>query len=181
MRVTDLFLAIPLLVALLIIRQLPAKQAWARTVFGETTSIRLIDHAARRRVLDADRPHRPRSVLSLKEKEFVEAARALGASDWRLISRHLLPNCIGPIIVAVTLTVAAAILTESALSFLGFGVQSATTRRWGNLLAGTKSYVGHGHVVWWFPGLAHRDHGAVRQLPRRRAARRPRPPPASEG
>jgi peptide/nickel transport system permease protein len=93
-------------------------------------------------------------VLSLKEKEFIEAARALGGSDVRILSRHLLPNCLGPIIVNVTLSVAAAILTESAMSFLGFGVESATTPTWGNLLADTKSQLqNHGHVVW-FPGLA---------------------------
>ena len=77
-------------------------------------------------------------VMSLKQKEFVEAARAMGASDWRIVSRHLLPNCMGPLIVAITLAVAAAILTESALSFLGFGVESVTTPTWGNLLSDTK-------------------------------------------
>ena len=61
-------------------------------------------------------------VLSLKEKEFVEAARAVGASDSRIMFRHLVPNCTGQIIINTTLAVAAAILTESALSFLGFGV-----------------------------------------------------------
>ena len=77
-------------------------------------------------------------VLSLKEKEFVEAARALGASDKRIIFRHLLPNSIGPIIVKVTLAVAAAILTESALSFLGFGVNPPVPT-WGNLLADARA------------------------------------------
>ena len=61
-------------------------------------------------------------VLSLKEKEFVEAAGRSAPPDWRIISRHLIPNCIGPIIVAMTFTVAAAIITESTLSFFGFGV-----------------------------------------------------------
>jgi peptide/nickel transport system permease protein len=93
-------------------------------------------------------------VLSLKEKEFVEAAKAMGASDWRIVSRHLLPNCMGPLIVAITLAVAAAILTESALSFLGFGVDSVSTPTWGNLLSNTKGQLrNNGHVVW-FPGLA---------------------------
>ena len=61
--------------------------------------------------------------LSLREKEFVEAARAAGASDRRIIFRHILPNCVGPIAVTMTLFVALAILTEAALSFLGFGIQ----------------------------------------------------------
>jgi peptide/nickel transport system permease protein len=154
MRWTDLFLAFPLLVALLVIRQLPEKQAWARTAFGDTTSIRLtitllviVSWMATARIVRGQ-------VLSLKEKEFIEAGRALGASNWRLISRHLIPNCIGPIIVAATFTVAAAIITESTLSFFGFGVQPPHVS-WGNLLAGSKSYIGQGK--WWlvvFPSLA---------------------------
>ena len=71
--------------------------------------------------------------LSLREREFVEAAKAAGASDLRIIVRHMLPNCLGPIIVNTTLVVAAAILVEAALSFLGFGV-SRRTRRWGSSL-----------------------------------------------
>ncbi len=61
--------------------------------------------------------------LSLREKEFVEAAKASGASDARIILRHMLPNTLGPIIVNTTLIIAAAILVEAALSFLGFGIQ----------------------------------------------------------
>ncbi len=154
MRGTDLFLAFPLLVALLVIRQLPEKQAWARTAFGDTSSLRLtitllvvVSWMATARIVRGQ-------VLSLKEKEFIEAGRALGASNWRLISRHLIPNCIGPIVVAATFTVAAAIITESTLSFFGFGVQPPKTS-WGNLLSNSKSYIGQGK--WWlvvFPSLA---------------------------
>ncbi len=154
MRFTDLFLAFPLLVALLVIRQLPEKQPWAKTAFGAVTSIRLtitllviVSWMGTARIVRGQ-------VLSLKEKEFIEAGRALGASNWRLISRHLIPNCIGPIIVAATFTVAAAIITESTLSFFGFGVQPPHVS-WGNLLAGSKAYVGQGK--WWlvlFPSLA---------------------------
>ena len=64
-------------------------------------------------------------VLSVREKEYIEAARALGATDRRIIFRHILPNVAGPIIVLFTLLVAAAVLTETALSYLGFGVQFA--------------------------------------------------------
>jgi peptide/nickel transport system permease protein len=71
--------------------------------------------------------------LSLREREYVEAARALGVSDLRLIWRHMLPNAAGPLIVAATLAIGHAILVESALSFLGFGVQPPTPT-WGNLL-----------------------------------------------
>jgi peptide/nickel transport system permease protein len=154
MRFTDLFLAIPLLVALIILTRLPARHEWAQKFLGEDGSIRsivtilsLFFWMPMARIVRG-------SILSLKEKEFIEAARALGGSDRRIIIRHLIPNCLGPIIVNVTLSVAAAILTESAMSFLGFGVESATTPTWGNLLADTKSQLqNHGHVVW-FPGLA---------------------------
>ena len=70
--------------------------------------------------------------LSLRERDFVLAARALGASDGRIILRHILPNALSPVLVSATLGVAGAILTESALSFLGIGVQPPTPS-WGNM------------------------------------------------
>jgi peptide/nickel transport system permease protein len=90
--------------------------------------------------------------LSLREKEFVEAAKASGGSDMRIIVRHILPNCVGPIVVTLTLVVAAAILTEAALSFLGFGIQPPEPAL-GNLIA--EGNVG-GLGYWWlvtFPGV----------------------------
>ncbi len=91
--------------------------------------------------------------LSLREREFVQAARALGASDSRVIFRHILPNALSPVLVSATLGVAGAILTESALSFLGIGVQPPTPS-WGNMLIAGKQTLG---TAWWlsvFPGLA---------------------------
>ena len=91
--------------------------------------------------------------LSLKEREFVAAARVIGASDRRIIFRHLLPNAMAPALVSATLGVAGAILTESALSFLGIGVQPPTPS-WGNILTAGKDNL---EVAWWlsvFPGLA---------------------------
>jgi peptide/nickel transport system permease protein len=91
--------------------------------------------------------------LSLREREFVTAARALGASDTRLIMRHMLPNALAPVMVSATLGVAGAILTESALSFLGLGVQPPTPS-WGNILTAGKDNI---EIAWWlsvFPGLA---------------------------
>ncbi len=90
--------------------------------------------------------------LSLREKEFVEAAKASGGSDSRIIVRHILPNCVGAIVVTMTLVIAAAILTEAALSFLGFGIQPPTPAL-GNLIA--EGNVG-GLGYWWlvtFPGI----------------------------
>jgi len=91
--------------------------------------------------------------LSLREREFVVAARALGASDARLIWRHLLPNALTPVMVSATLGVAGAILVESSLSFLGLGVQPPTPS-WGNMLTMGKDNI---EIAWWlsvFPGLA---------------------------
>jgi peptide/nickel transport system permease protein len=92
-------------------------------------------------------------VLSLKSRDFVSAARVLGASDLRIIFRHILPNALSPVLVSATLGVAGAILTESALSFLGIGVQPPTPS-WGNILTSGKDYI---EFAWWlslFPGVA---------------------------
>lgn len=92
-------------------------------------------------------------VLSIKEKEFVEAARVLGASGPRIVFRHILPNIIGPITVNATLAVAAAIVAESTLSFIGFGVQRPDTS-WGNMLSDARGYVGTDlSYLIYFPGL----------------------------
>jgi len=93
-------------------------------------------------------------VLSLREKEFIESARALGASNLRIIGKHLVPNSLGPIIVAGTLTVAGAIALESTISYFGFGVDP-TTVSWGNLLSDSKGFIVQGK--WWmvlFPSVA---------------------------
>jgi peptide/nickel transport system permease protein len=93
-------------------------------------------------------------VLSLKEQEFVEAARASGASGPWIVARHILPNCVGPIVVNATLSVAAAIVAESTLSFLGFGVQLPATS-WGRMLSDAEGYVGTSQsYLIYFPGLA---------------------------
>ncbi len=91
--------------------------------------------------------------LSLKEREFVLAERALGASNLRIIFYHILPNALPPILVSATLGVGSAILVESALSFLGLGVQPPTPS-WGNMLTEGKDTL---EIAWWlsvFPGLA---------------------------
>ena len=91
--------------------------------------------------------------LSLKEREFVIAARALGLNDRRIIFRHILPNALAPVIVSATLGVAGAILLEAGLSFLGFGVQPPSPS-WGNILTEGRTYI---FDAWWltvFPGIA---------------------------
>jgi peptide/nickel transport system permease protein len=92
-------------------------------------------------------------IMALKEREFVEAARASGAGNLRIIVRHMLPNACGPLLVNATLSVAGAILLESGLSFLGLGVQPPVPS-WGNMLTEAKATLG---VAWWitvFPGSA---------------------------
>ncbi len=92
-------------------------------------------------------------ILSVKEREYVYSARAIGASDLRIIFKHILPNALGPVLVAATLGIADAILVESGLSFLGLGVQPPMPS-WGNILTSGKDYI---ESAWWltlFPGLA---------------------------
>jgi peptide/nickel transport system permease protein len=91
-------------------------------------------------------------VLTLKERDFIAASKVMGASDRWIIMKHLIPNAIGPIIVSATLGIGGAILVESALSFLGIGVQPPTPS-WGNILMDGKSTLG---VAWWltiYPGI----------------------------
>ncbi|MDD5255284.1 MAG: ABC transporter permease [Candidatus Omnitrophica bacterium] len=92
-------------------------------------------------------------ILSLKEREFIQAARVIGATHTRIIVKHLLPNAAGPLLVNATLGISGAILLESGLSFLGLGVQPPVAS-WGNILIESKSTLG---VAWWitvFPGCA---------------------------
>jgi ABC-type dipeptide/oligopeptide/nickel transport system permease subunit len=90
--------------------------------------------------------------LSLREKEFVEAARAMGAPNSRIIFRHILPNTLGTIIVNATLTISAAIILETALSFLGFGVQSPDTSL-GKLISDYQAAFQTRPWLFWWPGL----------------------------
>jgi peptide/nickel transport system permease protein len=92
-------------------------------------------------------------VLSVREKEFVEAIRAQGGSQWRIIWRHILPNILSPLIVVATLDLARTIILESTLSFLGLGIQPPTPS-WGSMLSDGREYL---LSAWWiatFPGVA---------------------------
>jgi len=93
------------------------------------------------------------SVLSVKEKEYVEAVRMVGAPDWVIIWRHILPNIAGPIIVGATLGVGNAIIIESSLSFLGLGVQPPTPT-WGNMLMDSQATMASKPWLTIFPGMA---------------------------
>jgi peptide/nickel transport system permease protein len=114
MRFTDLILAVPLLVVLLVLANKLSKQAGSWLWIALLLGLLLWTNLARQ-VRGA--------FLSLREREFIEAEHAIGASDGRIIFRHMIPNAIGPIVVSATLTVALALLIEAVLSFLGLGIQ----------------------------------------------------------
>ena len=142
MRVVDLILTIPILAAgALMTKKVQNSGWWALALVIAALSWPAVSRIVRGQ------------VLSLREKEYVEAARALGAKDGRIIFRHLLPNIAGQIIVVVTILVALAILTESALSYLGFGVQSPNVSL-GLLISNNQTALQGGQWwLFWFPGL----------------------------
>ena len=114
MRFVDLVLVIPVLVVLILLAHIVAQQA--NNWFYLAIIIGSLSWTYIARLVRAE-------FLSLRERDFVEASRALGAGDWRIISRHMIPNAIGPIIVNATITVAGAIVLEATLSYLGLGIQ----------------------------------------------------------
>jgi peptide/nickel transport system permease protein len=152
MRFTDLFLALPLLPLLLVIILLFRDPL--RALFGPETGIFILivfvigitSWMQTARIVRGD-------VLALKEREFVLAARSIGTPSRRMISRHILPNVMSPIMVSATLGIANAIITESALSFLGLGFPSDFPT-WGRLLFDSTDYLQQypERVLW--PGLA---------------------------
>jgi ABC-type dipeptide/oligopeptide/nickel transport system permease subunit len=142
MRFTDLVLTLPLLAVLLV-----AANKWGGgNQYRVAVILALLFWTGIARVVRG-------TFLSLREKEYVEAAKAAGAGDVRIMIRHMLPNAMGPIIVNMTLTVANAILIEAALSFLGFGIKPPTPAL-GQLISDGQNEM---QTAWWlvvFPGLA---------------------------
>jgi peptide/nickel transport system permease protein len=147
MRLTDVFLSIPLLPLLLVLTAIVSASS-SKAALGFLTIVVIIGGLSWMPVARLVRA----SFLSLREKEFAEAARALGNRDVRIIFRHLLPNAVAPIIVQGTLEIANVILLESSLSFLGFGIQPPTAS-WGNMLANAESNLQIAPWVAIFPGL----------------------------
>ena len=93
------------------------------------------------------------SVLTIKDQEYIEAAECIGASDARIILRHIIPNCMAPIIVQATLGMAGAILSAASLSFLGLGIQPPTPE-WGSMLSAARQYIRTYWHMATFPGVA---------------------------
>jgi peptide/nickel transport system permease protein len=141
-RVVDAMMAIPVLLLAIALASVMGRGSLVVVVL----ILGLVNWTYLARIVRAE-------VLSLREREFVEAARALGATDRALLVRHVLPNLIGPLIVFATLSLAGNILLESALSFLGIGIQPPTPS-WGNMIEEGLPYAS---AAWWitvFPGLA---------------------------
>jgi peptide/nickel transport system permease protein len=152
MRFTDMVLAFPSLFVLIILslalRELPI-EALRGTAFASVFSIVLVIAALSWMVVA--RLVRA-TFIALKEKEFIEAARCIGIPNLRIMTRHLLPNAMSPIIVAATFRVATSIITESGLSYLGFGVQPPTPT-WGNMLRNAQAQMTIAPWTAIFPGL----------------------------
>lgn len=147
MRFTDVILSIPLLPLLLVLTAVVSATS-NKASLGFGVIVVLIGGFSWPTVARLVRA----SFLSLREREFAEAARALGADDSRIIVRHLLPNAVAPIIVQSTLEIAGVITLESTLSFLGFGIQPPQAS-WGNMLANAQSYITIAPWVAVIPGL----------------------------
>ncbi len=149
MRFTDFMLSIPQLFLLLLFAQLLRSTNDPRLSAGPLPIIVIIGILAWTPTARLVRGQ----FLALKNKEFIDAARMSGARNLRIMFRHLLPNASSPIIVAATLRVGAAIITESTLSFLGFGVQPPVPT-WGNMLKNAQAQMTYAPWTAIFPGLA---------------------------
>jgi ABC-type dipeptide/oligopeptide/nickel transport system permease subunit len=143
MRLADVTLAFPTL--LLLIAMVAALQPSLPVVFA---TIGVVGWAGMARLVRGQ-------VLVVRQLEYVQAVRALGAVDRRIVLRHVLPNVIAPVVIAATLGVAGAIMAEAALSFLGLGVQPPTPS-WGSMIADGRDLDQLRHAPWTslFPGLA---------------------------
>lgn len=140
MRIMDIFLSIPiLLLAIMIVA------AMGSSMVNLMIAIGLASMPTFARIVRA-------SVLSVKDQEFVEAARAIGAKNHHIILRHIMPNCLSPIIVQATLRVATAILSTASLSFISLGIQ-APAPEWGAMLASGRAYIRDAPHIVIIPGL----------------------------
>ena len=141
MRLVDIMLSIPTFFLILAVIAFLTPSIWNIMIVIGLTSWMGVTRLVRA------------EFFSLRQREFVLAAETMGASDFKIIFSHLLPNSLTPVIVSSVLGIASAVLVESGLSFLGLGVQ-APTASWGNILTDCKEYI---QFAWWlslFPGLA---------------------------
>jgi peptide/nickel transport system permease protein len=140
MRFTDALLSFPTIFLLLVLAAFVGASLLSITLIIGLTSWMELARILRNQ------------ALTLREQEFVQAGRALGASNARLIGRHMLPNTLGPIMVAATLNIANAVLAESYISYLGYGIQPPEAS-WGNMLNNAQSYFTNAPWIALFPGV----------------------------
>ncbi|MBI3163051.1 MAG: ABC transporter permease [Anaerolineales bacterium] len=148
MRITDAFLTFPSIFVLIILGAFLREQqlfVLQNSIFVVIVIIAALSWMWPARLVRG-------LFLVLREKEFVSASKALGGNSFRLIVRHILPNCAGPILVSGTLQMASAIITESGLSYLGFGVQPPTPT-WGSILSTAQNQIFTAPWLGFFPGL----------------------------
>ena len=148
MRVTDAFLTFPTIFVLIILGAFLREQQLfilQNSIFVVIIIIAALSWMWPARLVRG-------LFLVLREKEFVTASRALGGSNFRIIVQHILPNCVGPILVSGTLQMASAIITESGLSYLGFGVQPPTPT-WGSILSTAQNQIFRAPWLGFFPGF----------------------------
>jgi peptide/nickel transport system permease protein len=144
MRVVEIFLSVPSFLVIVTMLAVLQPEGWGAVV-AMMVVIGITGWTGVARLIRAE-------ILKVKAQEFVLASKALGASDLRILVRHVLPNAIAPVLVAATFSVAASILIEGALSFLGFGIPPDMAS-WGGMLTDVRQHFG----AWWlaiFPGLA---------------------------
>ena len=141
MRIADVFFAFPLLIGaiviVLVVGRGLAPVILALGIFSWATVARLLRS----------------SILSVRESEYVEAARSLGAGRFRIVTRHVLPNSMAPVLVFAMVSVATAIVAEASLSYLGVGLPPDVPD-WGNMIASGQKFFGYKDFLWFFPSMA---------------------------
>ena len=141
MRIADVFFAFPLIIGaiaiVLVVGRGLLPVVLALGIFSWATVARLLRS----------------SILSVRESEYVEAARSLGAGKWRIVTRHVLPNSMAPVLVFAMVSVATAIVAEASLSFLGVGLPPDVPD-WGNMISAGQKFFGYKDFLWFYPSMA---------------------------
>jgi len=141
MRVADVFFAFPLIIGAIVI-----VLVLGRGLTPVVLALGIFSWATIARLLRS-------SILSVRETEYVEAARSLGAGKWRIVTRHVLPNSMAPVLVFAMVSVATAIVAEASLSYLGVGLQPDVPD-WGNMISAGQKFFGYKDFLWFFPSMA---------------------------
>jgi ABC-type dipeptide/oligopeptide/nickel transport system permease subunit len=141
MRIADVFFAFPLIIGAIVIILVVG-----RGVAPVIIALGLFSWATVARLLRS-------SILSIRESEYVEAARSLGASKWRIVTHHVLPNSMAPVLVYAMVSVATAIVAQASLSYLGVGVPPDVPD-WGNMISSGQKFFGFKDYLWFFPSMA---------------------------